>query len=251
VTEGLRAAIRNPQSAIRNVPHLRCENVWFDYGGPNPAPVLRGVTFEIAPGDHVLLIGRSGSGKTTLLRLLLGLYRPTRGRVLVDGHDLRDLDLAAYRRQVGVALQENLLLGGTIWENIALGADDPNRDRAIAAARRAGAHDFLAALPAGYDTIIGEMGLTLSGGQRQRIGVARALYRDPPLLLLDEPASALDPVTARAMAISLERALDGRTAVLVGHEAEAGARANRILALDEGHIAEQRNLQQISLRRCL
>jgi ABC-type bacteriocin/lantibiotic exporter with double-glycine peptidase domain len=150
-----------------------------------------------------------------------------------------------------VVLQENLLLGGTVWENIALGDDQPDRDRAIAAARRAGAHEFVAALSDGYDTVIGEMGLTLSGGKRQRIGVARALYRDPPLLLLDEPASALDPVTARAMAIRLQPALDGRTAVLIGHEAEAGGRANRILVLDEGDIAEQRSVQEISVRRCL
>jgi ABC-type bacteriocin/lantibiotic exporter with double-glycine peptidase domain len=196
-------------------------------------------------------VGRSGSGKTTLLRLLLGLYRPTRGRVLVDGHDLRDLDLAAYRRQVGVVLQENLLLGWTVWENIALGDDQPDRDRAIAAARRAGADEFVAALSDGYDTVIGEMGLTLSGGQRQRIALARAFYRDPPLLLLDEPLSALDPLTLQAVANNLELALADRTAVLAAHDADFARRMNGVLVLPEGLVAKQDSQHQLPSGRGL
>jgi ATP-binding cassette subfamily B protein len=219
--------------------HLRCENVWFDYGGPNPTSVVRGVTFEIAPGEHVVLVGRSGSGKTTLVRLLLGLYRPTAGRILVDGHDLRDLDLAAYSPQVGVVLQENLLLGGTVWENIGLGDDRPDRERAVAAAQRAGAYEFIADLPAGYDTVVGEMGLTLSGGQRQRIALARAFYRDPPVFLLDEPTSALDSVTAQAVGTSLDAALAGHSALLIAHDASMARWADRVLVLGEGVIAEQ------------
>jgi ATP-binding cassette subfamily B protein len=195
--------------------------------------------FEAQPGDHVAIVGPSGSGKTTLARLVLGLYRPTQGRILIDGRDLTELDLDAYRRQVGVVLQENLLIAGSIEENIALGDKQPDRARVVEAARLAGAHEFVAQMAAGYQSVVGDLGLTLSGGQRQRINLARALYRNPPLLVLDEPTSSLDTQTERSIRRSLEAGMNGRTALMVTHSAEVIDQIDRVLALEDGIIVEQ------------
>jgi ABC-type bacteriocin/lantibiotic exporter with double-glycine peptidase domain len=209
------------------------DNVYFQYEG-QPAPLLRGISFEIMPGEHLAIVGRNYSGKTTLARLILGLYRPTHGRVLIDGRDLCELDLAAYRRQVGVVLQENLLLAGTVEENIALGDDWPNRERVAQAASLAGANEFIAQLRNGYSTVVGDLGLTLSGGQRQRINLARALYPDPQLLILDEPTSALDSESERSIQQSLQAAMNGRTVVVITHSSQVLHDVNRILVLENG-----------------
>ena len=177
--------------------HLRVEQVSFDYGGQAVSPVLRGVSFEVSPGECIAIVGQSGSGKTTLARLLLGLYRPTRGRVLIDDRDLTNLDLVAYRRQVGMVLQENLLISGTIAENVALGDQDPDPTKVMEALRLVGAEEFIRVLPQSCETPVGELGLTLSGGQRQRIALARALYRNPRILIFDEATSALDSISTR------------------------------------------------------
>jgi ABC-type bacteriocin/lantibiotic exporter with double-glycine peptidase domain len=167
---------RNPEASIRPCGHVRFEDVEFSYDGTANVPILRGVSFELRVGEHVALMGRSGLGKSTIARLLLGLLRPTRGRILVDGHDLVEWDLRDYRRQVGATLQENILLAGTVADNIALGDSEPDRERIDAAGKVAGVDLFIKNLPAGYNTIVGERGATLSGGQRQRIGLARVLY---------------------------------------------------------------------------
>jgi ATP-binding cassette subfamily B protein len=227
--------------------HVCFEAVCFDYGGA-ATPVLRGVSFAIRPGECVALVGRSGSGKTTVARLLLGLYQPSRGRVLLDGVDLLQLDVRAYRRQVGVVLQENLLLRGTIAENIALGDDQPDPERVRAAARQAGAHGLITAKPLGYEMIVGEQGLTLSAGERQRIGLARALYRDPRLLILDEVTSALDAVSEAEVQRALEAALPGRTALLIAHKLTTVRRADRVLVLQDGVIAEAGSPQELLAR---
>jgi ATP-binding cassette subfamily B protein len=201
--------------------------------------VLRDVTFEVRPGERVAVVGRSGSGKTTLAGLLLGLLRPTLGRIWVDDLDLEGMDLPAYRRQVGVVLQENLLVRGTVWENIALGDPRPDRARVVEVARLAAAHEFIEGMPQGYDSVVGEMGLTLSGGQRQRIGIARALYRDPQILILDEATSALDRASEAAVQQNLSTILSGRTAILIAHRTATIRQADRILVLQDGAIVEQ------------
>jgi HlyB family type I secretion system ABC transporter len=215
------------------------DRVSFTYPGSSGRPVLRGVSFDIRPGERVAIVGQSGSGKTTLTRLVLGLYRPTAGRILIDGTDLGELDLEAYRRQVGVVLQENFLLPGTVRDNIA--PDDPSPDaaRVAEAARRAGAYEFIGSLPEGYDTAVGERGLTLSGGQRQRIGLARALYRDPRLLILDEATSAVDRPGESAIHRNLAAVLEDRTALVIAHNLATVCHADRILVLHEGVIVEQ------------
>jgi ATP-binding cassette subfamily B protein len=245
---------QSPAAAARLSPHpiegrVQYEQVHFDYGGPDPAPVLRGVTFEVRPGERVAVVGRSGSGKTTLARLLLGLIRPTRGRVCIDGRDLADLDLTTYRRQLGVVLQDNMLVRGPVWENIALGDDKPDRGRVIEAARLAGAHEFIAAMPCGYDSVVGEMGLTLSGGQRQRLSIARALYRNPRLLIFDEATSALDGAGEKAVQESLNAVLSGRTAVMIAHRLTTIRHADRILVLQDGVIVEEGAHDELLRRR--
>jgi ATP-binding cassette subfamily B protein len=225
------------------------EAVSFDYKGESAAPVLRGLTFTIRPGERIALVGRSGSGKTTISRLLLGLLRPTRGQILIDGWDLRDVDLESFRRQVGVVLQDNLLVRGTVWENISLGDDQPDRKRIIEVARQAGADEFIEAMPQGYDSIIGEMGLSLSGGQRQRLSIARALYRDPRLLILDEATSALDSLSESAIHKNLGRILASRTALIIAHNFRTIRHADRILVLQDGTIAEEGTHDQLLARK--
>jgi len=229
--------------------HVRCEDVFFQYPGRDDRPVLRGASFELKPGEHVALVGRSGSGKTTLARLLLGLYRPTRGRILIDGRDLAQHDLETYRQQVGAVLQDNLLLAGTIEENIALGESNPDLGRLVDAASLAGADDFIDAMPQGYKTVVGDMGLTLSGGQRQRISLARALYRNPRLLILDEATSALDGITEHQIQKDLDSILATRTALVIAHKIGTVRRADRILVLDDGKIVEQGNHEELLGKR--
>jgi ATP-binding cassette subfamily B protein len=243
----LPAEARHYPTAISG--HVRCEHVFFNYNQSDQPPLLRGVSFELVPGEHVALVGRSGSGKTTLARLLLGLYRPSQGQVCIDGWDLCDLDLATYRRQVGVIVQENLLLSGTIYENIALGDRQPDRQRVIEAALCVGADEFIAALPQGYDTMVGEMGLTLSGGQRQRLSLARLAYRDPRLVILDEATNALDGPSARAVHRALATLLAGRTALIIAHQPTTIRYADRILVLHDGIIAEQGTHDQLLAHR--
>jgi ABC-type bacteriocin/lantibiotic exporter with double-glycine peptidase domain len=224
--------------------HVRFENVCFGYRDTGPA-VLRGVSFQIAAGGCVALVGRSGSGKSTLARLLLGLYAPTTGRILVDGEDLAQWDLSAYRRNVGVVLQENLLISGTIRENIAPGDSEPDTTRLAEAACLAGADEFIRALPQGFETVVGELGLTLSGGQRQRLNLARALYRDPRILILDEPTSALDQLSQQRIEERLETMLKGRTTLLISHDPNLVRHAHRVLFLDDGNLVESASVCEL------
>ncbi len=219
--------------------YVRFEDVVFRYDGDDSSLTLRGVNFEIRPGERLAIVGRSGSGKTTLARLLLGLYRPVTGRILVDGEDVAQFDPAAYRQQLGVVLQENLLLAGTITDNIALGESEPDRERVIGAARRAGVHEFIAALPRAYETEVGELGLTLSGGQRQQISMARALYREPCILILDEATGALDSVSEGKIQETLGVIAKTRTVLIIAHKIATVRDADRILVLQGGVITEQ------------
>ncbi|NLT95544.1 MAG: peptide cleavage/export ABC transporter [Clostridia bacterium] len=214
------------------------KNVTFRYSkeGRN---VLQNINLEIAPGQTVALVGRSGSGKTTLANLILRLHRPTEGTVLIDGIDIRNIDSGSLRRQIGVVLQDNFLFSGTIKENIAFGVSDPPMQDVITAAMLAGAHEFISELPLGYETIIGERGMSLSGGQRQRIAIARALFTKPKILILDEATSALDTESEKIIQQNLDNILRDRTTIVIAHRLSTIRNADLIVVLDKGLIVEK------------
>lgn len=214
---------------------LRFEQVRFAYG---EYPVLRGVDLHVPAGRTVGLVGATGGGKSTLLKLLLRFIEPTAGRILLDGIDIADLPRRALRRAIGYVAQEPFLTDGTLAANIGYGDARPDRDRIERAARAAEAHAFIAALPEGYDSAVGERGLNLSGGQRQRIALARALYHDPAILVLDEATSAVDNETEAAIARSLARAARGRTVLVVAHRLSTVRHADAIHVLAGGGIVE-------------
>jgi ATP-binding cassette subfamily B protein len=216
---------------------VRFEDVHFAYEPDRW--VLEGIDFAVEPGQHVALVGPSGIGKSTLLSLLLRLYDPTRGQILIDGRDLRTYTVASLRAQVSVVLQETILFAASFRENIAHGSPGASPAAIEEVARLANAHDFIRALPQGYDTVLGERGLTLSGGERQRIAIARAALRRAPLLLLDEPTTGLDEENERAVLEALERLAQGRTTFTVSHDLGLAARADQILYLEQGRVAER------------
>jgi ATP-binding cassette, subfamily B, bacterial len=216
---------------------VRFENVHFAY--QPQVPVLGGIDLEVAPGGRIAILGQTGAGKSTLLSLLPRFYDPTSGRVLVDGHDVRTLDLPFLRRQIGVVFQESFLFSDTVAGNIAFGQPAASPTQIEAAARLAHAHDFIVALPDGYQTRVGEGGHGLSGGQRQRLALARALLLQPRILLLDDPAAALDPGTEEELFSALENATRGRTTFIIAHRLSTLRRADRIVVLDEGRIVQQ------------
>jgi ATP-binding cassette subfamily B protein len=231
---------------------IRFEKVCFRYGADAQAPpVLNGVDLDVAPGQRVAVVGRSGAGKTTLVKLIPRLFDPTEGRVTLDGTDLRDLRPEWLRRQVGMVLQEPFLFNGTIAENIALGEEEVWVERMAEAARLANAHGFIGHLPMGYETRVGEQGARLSGGQRQRIAIARALYRDPRILILDEATNALDTESEQAILENLEAILKDRTAFVIAHRLSTVRGADQIIVLDDGHIAEAGDHEGLMERRGL
>ena len=219
------------------------ENVSFEYEQGRPA--VKGINLRVEPGRHVALVGASGSGKSTLVSLLLRLYDPTSGRVLVDGRDVREYTVESLRSQISVVLQDTLLFAGTVRENIACAADNPSAEAVEKAARLANADDFIQALPQGYGTVIGERGATLSGGQRQRIAIARAAIRDAAIVILDEPTSGLDEDSERSVLGGLDRLTSGRTTFLVTHDLRLASRADLILYLEAGRILEQGTHQEL------
>jgi ATP-binding cassette subfamily B protein len=238
---------------LEQVPEVR------DLPGAAPAPPLRGqvrleaitfayepgrraldrLDFEVPAGAHVAVVGPSGAGKSTLANLLLRLYDPTQGRVLVDGRDVREYTLASLRAQVGVVLQEAVLFAASVRDNIALGAPGATPEAVEEAARLANAHEFIAALPLGYDTVLGERGVTLSGGQRQRIAIARAAVRRAPVLVLDEPAAGLDEENEREVLGALARLARGRTTFLITHDLRTASGSDVILYLERGRLLER------------
>ena len=215
---------------------LSLDHVWFSYDGRND--VVRDVTLEIPAGEVLALVGPSGSGKTTLVGLLPRLWDVTRGSIRLDGIDVRDITTASLRHQVGLVPQEAVLFGGTIRENIRYGRLDSGDAEIEAAARAANAHEFIAALPDGYATQVGDRGSRLSGGQRQRIAIARAILKDPPILLLDEATSSLDNESERLVQDALDRLMVGRTTVIVAHRLSTIRAATRIAVLDDGWLVE-------------
>jgi ABC-type multidrug transport system fused ATPase/permease subunit len=213
------------------------EHVAFGYG--DVAPVLRDVNFTIRPGQVVGIVGPTGGGKSTVVSLIPRFYDPTAGRVLIDGSDIRTWKLDSLRREVGFVLQETVLFHGTIRENIAYGRPDATEQDIMAAAKLANADEFIAKMPEGYDSIVGERGETLSGGQRQRIGIARALIRRSPILILDEPTAALDTESERLVIEGLERLMKGRTVIMIAHRLSTIRDADQIIVLKDGVVAER------------
>jgi ATP-binding cassette, subfamily B, bacterial HlyB/CyaB len=225
------------QLAPRIRGHVEFEDVTFHYPG-SATPAIKDISFTIEPGQIVGIVGRSGSGKTTLTRLIQGLYRPQAGLVNIDGQDLKELDLAHLRTQIGVVLQENFLFRGTVRENIAMTKPAASLDDVIAAAQLAGAHEFIQRLPHGYSTMLEESAANLSGGQRQRLAIARALIHDPPVLILDEATSSLDTESEATIQQHLASIARGRTIVIVTHRLSFVARADTIIVVDQGHLAQ-------------
>ena len=216
---------------------LQFDQVVFRYN-PDTAEVLRAVSFSVQAGEVIGIVGRSGSGKSTLTKLLQRLYVPERGRVLVDGNDLALADPAWLRRQLGVVLQENVLLNRSVRDNIALADPGMPLNLVVEAAKLAGAHEFISELPQAYDTMVGEHGDTLSGGQRQRIAIARALVSNPRVLIFDEATSALDYESERAVMQNMRAICAGRTVLLIAHRLSTVRHADRIIVMDKGQIVE-------------
>lgn len=219
--------------------HICMENLYFRYGGKETPYVLENINLEIKPGELVAIVGPSGSGKTTLAKLIVGFYPPSEGKITVDGYDLAVIDKEYYRRQIGYVMQNNLLFSGSIVENIAAGDESPDKRRVVEAARVADAHGFISAMPLGYEQIIGERGMGLSGGQMQRLCIARALYHDPGVLILDEATSSLDAQTESSILKNMQEVLEGRTALVIAHRLSTVMNADKILVLHNGNIVEQ------------
>lgn len=212
------------------------EDVSFAY--PNGKTVLSHVSIRIAAGERVAVVGPSGAGKSTLLSLLLRLYEPTSGRILIDGIDIRRFRRESLRREIGIVLQDNMLFAVSVRENIAYGYPMASDDAIVQAAQNARAHEFIVELPEAYDTEIGERGSTLSGGQRQRLCLARALVKDPAILVMDEPTASIDAVSARLINEAVERVHRGRTLIVISHEYADMQRFDRVLVMKDGRLVE-------------
>jgi ATP-binding cassette, subfamily B, bacterial len=220
------------------------ESVTFGYNAAEP--VLRDVSLEVQPGQVVGIFGMTGSGKSSLLGLIPRFYDPQRGRILADGVDVRELDLDAYRRQIGIVYQESFLFSNTVSANIAFGSPHATREEIERAARIASAHDFIMALPQGYATVLGESGVDLSGGQRQRLSLARALLPSPPVLILDDPTASVDARTENEIVSALRGAMEGRTTFVVSSRLSLLRRADIILVLDDGRLVQTGTHEQLA-----
>jgi len=229
--------------------HIRFEQVTFRYHPESDVNTLENVSFEVQPGHMVALVGRSGSGKTTISKLVLGLYPPTEGKILIDGYDVTSLSLRSLRQQIGVVDQDTFLFGGTIRENITVGHPEATLEDVIEAAKQAGAHQFIKELPMGYETQIGEGGGMLSGGQRQRLAIARALLGNPRLLILDEATSSLDAESERIIQTNLNTILTNRTTLVIAHRLSTVRNADRILVLDKGILIESGTHDELMAKR--
>jgi ATP-binding cassette subfamily B protein len=218
---------------------LAFQNVSFAYPGRDDDAVLSGVSFRVAPGEVVAIVGPSGAGKTTLFQLALRFYDPSSGAVMFDGVDISTLDPADLRAEIALVPQDAFIFGASVADNIAYGAPGASREAVVAAARQAAAHGFIDAMPQGYDTQLGERGVTLSGGERQRIAIARAILKDAPALLLDEATSALDAENETLVQGALETLMKGRTTLVIAHRLATIVNADRILVIEAGRLVEE------------
>jgi len=236
VTHGEVADLPGARPAPRFRGRVEFENVYFHY--EPDAPVLRGVTLRIEPGQTAALVGPTGAGKTTIVSLIPRFYDPVSGVVRIDGQDVRRFTQKSLRQQISYVLQETLLFHGSIWHNIAYGKPGASRREIYRAAELANAHEFIDKMPQGYDTIVGERGVTLSGGQRQRIAIARAVIRDSPILILDEPSTGLDAASEKLVFEALDRLMEGRTSIVIAHRLSTIRRADVIFVAEGGTICE-------------
>ena len=227
--------------------HISIKNVTFGYD--EKRPILQDVSLEINPGETVAIVGPSGSGKSTLGRLLFRFYDVQKGAIKIDGQDVRDITQTSLHGSIGVVPQDTVLFNDTIYYNIAYGLDNPSRSRVEKAAKDAQIHDFIMALPAGYETTVGERGLKLSGGEKQRVGIARTLLKNPPILLLDEATSALDTETEREIRDALTNASEGRSVLTIAHRLSTIAHADRIIVLENGCIVEVGDHETLLLKK--
>ncbi len=236
----------------RKEPRLRgdlvYENVSFHYPTSPDKTVIKDLNLTIHPGEHVAFVGPSGSGKSTLAHLLLGLYAPSSGRILIDGVPQAEWHMRWVRRQLAVVMQESILLSGSIGDNIRFAKPDATEAEIQEAARLANAEEFILRMPEGYKTAVGERGVALSGGQRQRIAIARAILRNPPVLILDEATSALDYESERLIQEALDRLSQGRTVITIAHRLSTIKNADRIIVLRDGVIVEQGNFRELNVR---
>jgi ATP-binding cassette subfamily B protein len=218
---------------------LQLDHVTFHYPTRPDVAALEDFSLSVSPGETVALVGPSGAGKSTVFQLLLRFHDPEQGRVLLDGVDVRSVEPSALRERIALVPQDPVIFGSTARENLRYGKLDASDAQIEAAARSAEAHDFLIALPAGYDSELGERGARLSGGQQQRLAIARALLKDAPILLLDEATSALDAQSERAVQQALERLMEGRTTLVIAHRLATVLKADRIVVMDQGRIVAQ------------
>jgi subfamily B ATP-binding cassette protein MsbA len=216
----------------------RIEFVKVNFNYQADRPILKDLSFKIQPGQVAALVGPTGAGKTTIISLIPRFYDPTSGLVIIDGSDVRSFKLKSLRQQISFVLQETILFHGPIWNNIAYGKPEASRSEIIHAAEAANAHEFIEKMPDGYSTIIGERGMTLSGGQRQRIAIARAIIRNTPILILDEPSSGLDAASEKLVFEALDRLLEGKTSIVIAHRLSTIRRADVIFVVKDGAIIE-------------
>jgi ATP-binding cassette subfamily B protein len=217
--------------------HVRFERVAFAYDGI--APILREIDLDVLPGQRVAILGATGAGKSVLMSLIPRFYDVTGGRLLIDGHDVRELGLDELRRNIGLVFQDSFLFSNTVASNIAFGHPEATREQIERAARTAAAHEFIVGLPQGYDTVLGESGNSLSGGQRQRLAIARAILLEPSILLLDDPTAAVDSETEHLVLEAIERAMTGRTTFIVAHRVSTLRRADLIIVMEGGRITQR------------
>jgi len=225
------------------------ENVNFGYS--TDRPILKDINLTIEPGQIAAFVGPTGAGKTTIISLIPRFYEVTSGAIRIDGEDVRSFKLKSLRRQLGFVLQETLLFRAPIWQNIAYGRPAATREEIVESAKLANAHDFIEEMPEGYETVVGERGVTISGGQRQRIGIARAIIRGAPILILDEPTSGLDAVSEAIVFDALHRLMAGKTCIVITHRLATIRKANIIFVLKDGSIVEQGKHEDLLARNGL